>query len=121
METKHPTRAMLNDLYNIGPSLADRLVAAGICTAEELVRVGDEEAFRRLQDDLPHAVRIHTRLALAGAVRGLPWRQLSIAERERLTAGVHGDRGGPNWWRQALRVVERWVRWTRPSMSTPAS
>jgi DNA transformation protein len=76
----------LETLPNIGAVLASRLRAAGIATAEELAQLGDAAAFARIRASLPDDACTHTRLALAGAVRGVRWHSLDQALRERLTA-----------------------------------
>lgn len=74
----------LEDLPNIGKVLAGRLRAAGIATPEQLIRLGDAAAFVRLRTDLPEDACTHTRLALAGAVRGVRWHALDAELRARL-------------------------------------
>ena len=61
----------LEELPNIGEVLAERLRASGIASAEQLLEVGDYAAFERLRGSLPEDACVHTRLALAGAVRGI--------------------------------------------------
>jgi DNA transformation protein and related proteins len=53
--------------------LAERLRAVGIETHEELIKVGDTAAFARIRKSLPDDACVSTRLALAGAVRGVRW------------------------------------------------
>jgi DNA transformation protein len=77
--------AALEELPNIGAVLATRLRAAGIRDAAALLDLGDAAAFARLRADLPEDACIHTRLALAGAVRGVRWHSLEQALRRKLT------------------------------------
>jgi DNA transformation protein len=78
----------LEDLPNIGKVLAGRLRVAGIATPEALIRLGDAAAFQRLRADLPEDACTHTRLALAGAVRGVRWHALDPELRAKLVAGA---------------------------------
>jgi len=77
------------ELPNIGEVLAERLRAVGIRTDTELLKIGDAAAFRRLRATLPDDACTHTRLALAGAVRGVRWHSLDKSLRQRLTAEAH--------------------------------
>ena len=79
----------LEDLPNIGAVLAGRLRAAGIGTAEALLKLGDAGAFARIRAGLPDDACTHTRLALAGAVRGVRWHDLDKALREELKRDAH--------------------------------
>lgn len=79
----------LEDMPNIGAVLAARLRAAGITGAAELLRLGDAAAFARLRTDLPDDACTHTRLALAGAVRGVRWHSLDKALRQKLAEEAH--------------------------------
>ena len=79
----------LEDIPNIGGVLARRLRKAGIATAEDLTRLGDAAAFARLRARLPDDACTHTRLALAGAVRGVRWHGLDKALREKLAEEAH--------------------------------
>jgi DNA transformation protein len=80
----------LEDLPNIGPALAGRLPAAGIMTAEEFLALGDEECFARLVQVSPEDACSHTRLALAGATRGIRWHALPSELRRQLIHGLSG-------------------------------
>jgi len=79
----------LEDLPNIGKVLADRLRAAGIADGAALLRLGDAVAFRRIRADLPDDACTHTRLALAGAVRGVRWHALDKSLRTQLAEEAH--------------------------------
>ena len=81
----------LEDMPNIGKVLADRLRAAGIATEAELQQLGDAEAFRRIRAELPEDACTHTRLALAGAVRGVRWHGLDAELRAKLAAEARGS------------------------------
>lgn len=79
----------LEDMPNIGAVLAGRLRAAGIADQAALLRLGDAAAFARIRAGLPEDACTHTRLALAGAVRGVRWHSLDKALRERLRTEAH--------------------------------
>jgi DNA transformation protein len=78
----------LEDLPNIGPVLAQRLSAAGITTAAAFRAAGDEQVFARLVAAFPEEACTHTRLALAGAARGVRWHALPQELRRALTQGL---------------------------------
>ena len=71
-------------LPNIGKVLAGRLRKAGIETDTALRQLGDTQAFLRLRAELPEDACVHTRLALAGAVRGVRWHSLDEGLRRKL-------------------------------------
>jgi len=73
---------------NIGKVLAERLHRAGIDTPEQLLQLGDAVAFGRIRAELPDDACTHTRLALAGAVRGVRWHGLPPDLRAELTRGI---------------------------------
>ena len=79
----------LEDLPNIGPVLADRLRRAGIMTAAQFAELGDAAAFGQLVATYPEEACTHTRLALAGAARGVRWHGLPEVVRRELTDGLH--------------------------------
>ena len=66
----------LTNLPNIGPVLAGRLCSAGIKTAEELRKLGAEEAFRRICQTVQPDACLHELEALAGAAAGVRKSQL---------------------------------------------
>lgn len=73
---------------NIGEVLGGRLRQVGIQTRAELDAVGDEIAFSRLVARYPEDACTHTRLALAGAVRGVRWHALPAELRAELARGL---------------------------------
>lgn len=73
---------------NIGKVLGGRLRQVGIETREALELLGDVEAFGRLIRSYPEDACTHTRLALAGAVRGVRWHDLDDTLRKEITAGL---------------------------------
>lgn len=79
----------VEDMPNIGKELGQRLRRVGIATDAALMKVGDAAAFRKIRADLPDDACTHTRLALAGAVRGVRWHALDKALRAELAAEAH--------------------------------
>lgn len=71
---------------NIGPTLASHLREVGVTTIEELVELGDGEAYARLVEKHPADGNAQTRLELAGAVRSTRWSTLPMALRRELAA-----------------------------------
>lgn len=67
----------LTDLLNIGPVLAGNLRAVGIETPEELQKLGAEEAWLRIRLRVDSGACLHQLQALAGAVEGVPKKELS--------------------------------------------
>jgi DNA transformation protein len=78
----------LEDLPNIGPVLADRLRRAGAEAPNARLALGDAGAFAKLVAAFPEDACSHTRLALAGAVRGVRWHGLPVELRRELSAGL---------------------------------
>lgn len=69
---------------NIGPVLSRRLSSVGVKTLEQLKQLGSLQAWRLIADQTPAEERVHTLLALEGAIRAVRWTALSQAERDRL-------------------------------------
>lgn len=78
----------VEETTNIGKELGKRLRAVGIDSNEKLLELGDAEAFRRLTQKFPEDACTHTRLALAGAVRGMRWHGLSEEIKREATQGL---------------------------------
>ena len=78
----------IEELPNIGPVLAERLRAVGVASPDDLLRAGDDEAFARLKAWFPEEACYHTRLALAGAVRGIRHNELAPELKARLKHSV---------------------------------
>ena len=74
----------LTDLPNVGPVLSDNLRAIGVMTPEDLQRLGAEEAWLRIRLRVDSGACLHQRQALAGAVAGVPKKELSPERRGEL-------------------------------------
>ena len=73
---------------NIGKVLGKRLRTVGIDTREKLEALGDADAFLKLCAEFPEDACVHTRLALAGAVRGVRWMTLPKTVQAEVTRGL---------------------------------
>jgi DNA transformation protein len=80
--------AGIEDTPNIGKVLGGRLRTVGIDTREKLEAMGDADAFLRLCAEFPDDACKHTRLALAGAVRGIRWHDLPKTVQAEVTRGL---------------------------------
>ena len=75
--------AELTSLRNIGKELEKKLMSVGIMTAEELKRVGSDEAFVRLKSHYPNVCLVHY-YTLEGAISGTDYNQLPDDVKQRL-------------------------------------
>lgn len=78
----------IEDTPNIGKVLGGRLRTVGIDTREKLEAMGDADAFLRLCAEFSDDACKHTRLALAGAVRGIRWHDLPKTVQAEVTRGL---------------------------------
>lgn len=67
----------LKELPNIGPVLADNLRKIGVGTPEELREMGAEGAWVSIRTQVDPGACLHQLQALAGAVAGVPKKELS--------------------------------------------
>lgn len=67
----------LKELPNIGPVLADNLRKIGVDTPEELREMGAEGAWVSIRTQVDPGACLHQLQALAGAVAGVPKKELS--------------------------------------------
>jgi DNA transformation protein len=75
--------AELTSLRNIGKELEKKLKAVDITTAEELKKIGSEEAYVRLKLRNPKACLVYL-YALEGAISDTDYNQLSDDTKKRL-------------------------------------
>ncbi len=66
----------LTDLPNIGPVLADNLRKIGVETPEALREMGAEGAWLSIRGQVDPGACLHQLQALAGAVEGVPKKEL---------------------------------------------
>lgn len=78
----------IETMPNIGKVLGKRLRTVGIDTREKLEAMGDAKAFLKLCAEFPEDACVHTRLALAGAVRGVRWMTLPKAVQAEVARGL---------------------------------
>jgi DNA transformation protein and related proteins len=77
------TPAKLEDLPNIGGTLADLLKEAGLKTPADLYKTGALQAYLMIKEVDPEAC--YSKLcALEGAVEGIRWHNLSPAKKSEL-------------------------------------
>lgn len=73
----------LTRLPNIGKAVAEKLIQAGIATPKELLEIGSEQAFVRIQTIDPTAC-LSMLQGLEGAVQGTRWHHLPKERKEQL-------------------------------------
>ena len=76
----------LTDLPNIGPVLAENLRSVGLATPEALREAGAEEVWLRVRLQKDPGACLHQLQALAGAVSGVPKKELSPERKAELKA-----------------------------------
>lgn len=67
--------AELTSMQNIGKEMEKKLKSINICTAEELIQTGSEEAFLRLKMRFPNVCLVHL-YTLQGAIDNMEYNQL---------------------------------------------
>ena len=75
--------AELTSMMNIGKEMAKKLDSVGICSAEELVSSGAEQAFLKLKERYPNICLVHL-YAVEGAVRGVEFNSLPESRKKEL-------------------------------------
>ena len=83
--------AKLTDMPNIGPHAAEQLEQVGIATPEDMLALGAEQAWLKLQV-IDRGVCVMQLYALEGAVQGIPKKQLDPARKEQLKAFAKANR-----------------------------
>lgn len=73
----------LNELPNIGKTLEQKLIEAGITNPEQLKKTGAEDAFLRLAVE-DRSACYNMLCALEGAIQGIRWHQLSAERKNEL-------------------------------------
>ncbi len=73
----------LHKLPNIGKTLADKLKRAEINSGEDLINIGSEQAFIRIET-IDESACINMLYALEGAVQGIRWHGLSQERKKEL-------------------------------------
>ena len=75
--------AELTSMMNIGKEMASKLDSVGIHSAEELVRLGAEQAFLKVKRRYPNVCLVHL-YALEGAVCNVEFNSLSEGRKREL-------------------------------------
>ncbi len=73
----------LSSLPNIGKTLEDKLIVAGIHTPEELKKAGSENALLRIRS-FDDTACLNMLFALEGAIQGIRWHQLDKGRKDEL-------------------------------------
>jgi 8-oxo-dGTP diphosphatase len=73
----------LTQLPNIGITLAEHLMSAGIQTPEQLANMGTEEVFKQIKAFMPDACISHL-YAIEGAIQGVRWHGIDPVRKEEL-------------------------------------
>jgi DNA transformation protein and related proteins len=68
---------------NIGSTLSDKLLSAGIDSIDQLKSVGSEDAFLRIRTIDPSAC-LNMLYALEGAIQDIRWHDLDLARKNEL-------------------------------------
>ena len=68
---------------NIGSTLSDKLLSAGINSIDELKSVGSEDAFIRIRT-IDSSACLNMLYALEGAIRNIRWHDLDISKKNEL-------------------------------------
>ncbi len=74
----------LTDLPNIGPVLASNLEKIGVNAPEALRKMGAEAAWLAIRTQVDSGACLHQLQALAGAVDGVPKKELSLERKNEL-------------------------------------
>ena len=93
-------KSSLADCRNLGPVSARRLAEVGIETEADLRALGAVAAYRRVKHAFPRHVSLNLLYALAAALAGIDWRDLSPDLKAKLkaeaeTGGKERPRAGP--------------------------
>ncbi len=75
----------LTSMKNIGKAIESKLKSVGICSAEELKKVGSKEAFFRLKTSCSNVCLVHL-FTLQGAVDDIDYNKLSEETKRDLKA-----------------------------------
>ena len=74
----------LTELPNIGKTLAEKLITAGINNYKELIETGSENAIIKLATIENSCVCINMLYALEGAIQGIRWHDLDRERKQEL-------------------------------------
>ena len=70
------TMTSLDSMMNIGKEMKMKLMSIGICSAEDLIRIGSKETFLQLKERYPNVCLVHL-YTLQGAIDQTEYNQLS--------------------------------------------
>lgn len=78
----------LTQLPNIGKVVAEKLIQVGITSPQELLEVGSEQAFIRIQT-IDETACFSMLQGLEGAVQGIRWHNLPVERKAELKEFFH--------------------------------
>lgn len=80
-------KELAKELRNIGPTVAQKLIVAGLDTPAKLKQVGAKEAFLRIHHSGGFCGKFHASYlyALEGAIRNCDWREIPEAKKRDFT------------------------------------
>lgn len=79
----------LTKLPNIGKTLAQKLIMAGITNEQELKMTGSENALLKISTIENHDICINMLYALEGAIQGIRWHNLDVNRMQELKEFYH--------------------------------
>lgn len=82
----------LTSMANIGGEMARKLESVGIGSAEELIRLGAEQAFLKLKAEYPNVCLVHL-YALEGAICNMEFNSLSESRKKELSGSASSSAG----------------------------
>ncbi len=83
--------ARLEDMPNIGPYLAARLMEIDVATPDALSAVGAVEAYAPLKFRFAKGISLNALWAMDAALSGIDWRHLPQARKDALRAALEGS------------------------------
>lgn len=84
MANRNRANRRLDQLLNLGPASASRLLEAGIADEAALRHLGAVAAYRRVKHAFPRETTLVLLYALAGALTDTPWTALPPEIRDKL-------------------------------------
>ena len=74
----------LTDLPNIGGTLAEKLVSAGVTNYDDLASLGSVKVALKIRDGVDPGACYNMLYAIEGAIRGIRWHTIPKEERNQL-------------------------------------
>lgn len=80
----------LSDMQGLGPKSEQQLIAIGITTPDELIKIGPVAAYLKLHSNKNNKVSLNFLYALVGAVENIHWQTVAQTEKSRLIQELEG-------------------------------